>query len=74
MTEVEPNLGTPEREPIHDIHALFSAYEADRFELHSRHLNNMMVRVLKTIRFDVRFVSGKEPISSMPRARATSTC
>ena len=59
MTKVEPNLGTPEREPIHDIHALFSAYEADRFELHSRHLNNMMVRVLKTIGFDVRFVSGK---------------
>ena len=29
------------------------------FELHSRHLNNMMVRVLKTIGFDVRFVSGK---------------
>jgi ornithine--oxo-acid transaminase len=59
MTKVEPNLGTPEREPIHDIHALFSAYEADRFELHSRHLNNMMVRVLKTIGFDVRFVTGK---------------
>src|SRR5271167_960591 len=55
MTKVEPNLGTPN----HDIHALFSAYEADRFELHSRHLNNMMVRVLKTIGFDVRFVSGK---------------
>src|SRR5271154_62694 len=59
MTKVEPNLGTPEREPIHDIHALFSAYEADRFEQHSRHLNDMMVRVLKTIGFDVRFVSGK---------------
>ena len=25
----------------------------------SRHLNHMMVRVLKTIGFDVRFVSGK---------------
>src|ERR1700733_3703240 len=59
MTKVEPNLGPPEKEPIHDIHALFTAYEADRFELHSRHLNNMMVRVLKTIGFDVRFVSGK---------------
>src|ERR1700677_4194896 len=59
MTKVVQNLGTPEREPIRDIHALFSAHEADRFELHSRHLNNMMVRVLKTIGFDVRFVSGK---------------
>ena len=59
MTKVEPNLGTPERDPIHDMRALFSANEADRFELHSRHLNNMMVRVLKTIGFDVRFVSGK---------------
>ena len=38
---------------------LFAAHEADRFELHSRHMNNMMVRVLKTIGFDVRFVSGK---------------
>jgi ornithine--oxo-acid transaminase len=59
MIKVEPNLGTREQEPIRDIHALFSAHEADRFELHSRHLNNMMVRVLKTIGFDVRFVSGK---------------
>ena len=38
---------------------LFAAHEADQFELHSRHMNNMMVRVLKTIGFDVRFVSGK---------------
>jgi ornithine--oxo-acid transaminase len=59
MTEVEPDLGMPERQRASDIHALFSAREADRFELHSRHLNNMMVRVLKTIGFDVRFVSGK---------------
>src|ERR1700744_2243083 len=57
MTEVEPNSGMPQRET--DMRALFSAHEADRFELHSRHLNNMMVRVLKTIGFDVRFVSGK---------------
>ena len=75
MTKVEPNLGTPEREPIHDIRALFSAYEADRFELHSRHLNNMMVRVLKTIGFDVRFVSGRGAhLVRRRRARAISTC
>jgi len=39
--------------------ALFDGHEADRYDLHSRHMNNMMVRVLKTIGFDVRFVGGK---------------
>jgi ornithine--oxo-acid transaminase len=60
MTKVAPNLDMPQQqEREDDIRALFSAREADRFELHSRHLNDMMVRVLKTIGFDVRFVSGK---------------
>ena len=32
---------------------LFAAHEADQFELHSRHMNEMMVRVLQTIGIDV---------------------
>jgi ornithine--oxo-acid transaminase len=42
-----------------DIASLFSEREAERYELHSRHLNEQMVRVLKTIGFDVRFKSGR---------------
>lgn len=41
------------------MRALFDAGEVDRYDLHARHLNNQMVRVLKTIGFDVRFVRGK---------------
>ena len=59
MAEVDPSLEFMPSDKRSDMRALFLASEADRYELHSRHLNNMMVRVLKTIGFDVRFVSGK---------------
>ena len=42
-----------------DLRADFDASEADRYDLHTRHLNHQMVRVLKTIGFDARFVRGK---------------
>src|SRR5204863_4914468 len=42
-----------------DIASLFAEREAERYDLHSRHLNEQMVRVLKTIGFDVRFKSGR---------------
>jgi ornithine--oxo-acid transaminase len=38
-----------------DIAALAAAHNAERYELHSKHLNEMMVRVLKTIGYDVGF-------------------
>ena len=41
-----------------DIKALFAEREAERYALHTRHLNEQMVRVLKTIGFDVGFVRG----------------
>jgi ornithine--oxo-acid transaminase len=41
-----------------DIAALFAQREADRFAMHSRHLNEQMVRVLKTIGYDVGFCRG----------------
>jgi ornithine--oxo-acid transaminase len=58
--ELNPRTSRPQQpwDPW-DMGALFSAREADRFDLHSRNMNNMMVRVLKTIGFDARFVSGR---------------
>ena len=42
-----------------DIVALFEAHESDRFTLHKHHLNEQMVRVLKTIGYDVGFCKGR---------------
>src|SRR5256885_4432242 len=42
-----------------DAAALFAEGEADRYALHTRHLNGQMVRVLKAIGFDVRFRAGR---------------
>jgi ornithine--oxo-acid transaminase len=41
-----------------DMAALFAAREADRFAMHTRHLNGQMVRVLQTIGYDVGFCKG----------------
>jgi len=37
---------------------LYAQSEADRYEMHTRHLNEQMVRVLRTIGYDVRFCRG----------------
>jgi len=42
-----------------EIDRLFSEAEADRYALHTRHLNEQMVRVLKTIGFDRAYQRGK---------------
>lgn len=42
-----------------DIASLFAERDGDRYTLNSRHLNEQMVRVLKTIGFDVRFQKGR---------------
>jgi ornithine--oxo-acid transaminase len=42
-----------------DIAELFSAHEGERFSLHTRHLNEQMVRVLRTIGYDVGFCKGR---------------
>src|SRR6476646_4200762 len=42
-----------------DISRLFEAHESERFGLHTRHLNEQMVRVLRTIGYDVGFCKGK---------------
>jgi ornithine--oxo-acid transaminase len=49
----------PGGEPDHfDLARMLAAREADRYDLYGRHLNEMMVRVLQTIGFDVGFRSG----------------
>ncbi|HMF23967.1 MAG TPA: aspartate aminotransferase family protein [Pseudolabrys sp.] len=42
-----------------EIADLFAEAEADRYALHTRHLNEQMVRVLKTIGFDRGYQRGK---------------
>ncbi len=41
-----------------DIAKLYAESEADRFAIHTRHLNEQMVRVLKTLGYDVGFCRG----------------
>jgi ornithine--oxo-acid transaminase len=66
----EPRIALPRRESTlmtassndadgaPDIAALAAAHDAERYALHSKHLNEMMVRVLKTIGYDVCFTRG----------------
>jgi ornithine--oxo-acid transaminase len=42
-----------------DIQSLFAEREAQRYALHTQHMNEQMVRVLKTIGYNVGFVRGK---------------
>ena len=44
-----------------DVASLFAEREAERYALHTRHLNEQMVRVLKTIGYDVGFRSAQGP-------------
>jgi len=41
-----------------DMAHLYAQNEADRYETHARHLNEQMVRVLRTIGYDVGFCRG----------------
>ncbi len=42
-----------------DMAALFAEREAERYAMHTHHLNEQMVRVLKTIGYDVGFCRGQ---------------
>jgi len=42
-----------------DIQSLFADHESQRYALHTEHMNEQMVRVLKTIGYDVGFVRGQ---------------
>src|ERR1700722_13080586 len=41
-----------------NVAQLYAESEADRYEMHTRHLNEQMVRVLRTIGYDVSFCRG----------------
>lgn len=41
------------------VSRLYNDVEASRYQLHTEHMNEQMVRVLKTIGYDVRFTKGK---------------
>ena len=58
--------------PNFDLAALYAEREAERFDLHSTHLNEMWVRVLKTIGYDVGFVRGAGQYLYRPQGRALS--
>src|SRR5215510_7237817 len=42
-----------------DMASLFAEREGERYALHTRHLNEQLVRVLRTIGFDAGFRSGR---------------
>jgi ornithine--oxo-acid transaminase len=42
-----------------DIATLFDIHESERFDLHTRRLNEQMVKVLRTIGYDVGFCKGR---------------
>jgi ornithine--oxo-acid transaminase len=42
-----------------DIASLFDLHESERFDLHTRRLNEQMVKVLRTIGYDVGFCKGR---------------
>src|ERR1700735_1686706 len=41
-----------------NVAQLYAESEADRYDMHTRHLNEQMVRVLRTIGYDVSFCRG----------------
>ncbi len=54
-----PNSSVPSNTaPGLNVAQLYADNEADRYELHARHLNEQMVRVLRTIGYDVSFRRG----------------
>jgi ornithine--oxo-acid transaminase len=55
---LEVDLPRVAPKPGFDIVSMFSQREAERYALHSRHMNEMMVRVLQTIGYDVGLCSG----------------
>ena len=44
-----------------DLHEVIAARGAEKFALFDRYLNSQLVRVLKTIGFDVDYVRGEGP-------------
>jgi ornithine--oxo-acid transaminase len=60
--------------PNLDVSEMFSARQAERSDLHGRYLNEQLVKVLKTISYDVGFVAAKGHISWIAKERPISIC
>ena len=58
----------------YNVADLFEARERDRFALHSRYLNEQMVRVLERSGMTLAFVVVRGNISTIERAFAISIC
>src|ERR1044072_333066 len=52
------DISMPSGPPL-DSATLFDTHESERFDLHTRRLNEQMVRVLRTIGYDVGFCKGQ---------------
>ena len=55
-----------------DVSEMFVDRQAQRSSMHARHLNEQLVRVLKTIGYDVGFQKGKASTSLIAKGRAIS--
>jgi ornithine--oxo-acid transaminase len=53
------NFPPDQADPGLDIASLYSKRQAERYALHTRYMNEAMVRVLRTIGYDVGFQSGR---------------
>jgi ornithine--oxo-acid transaminase len=59
--EISLHLAPETGSRFSDIEALFAEREVERYTLHGSHINEMMVRLLRTIGYDVGFLRGTGP-------------
>ena len=57
-----------------DVAAMFAERECDRYAMHASHLNEQMVRVLRTIGYDVGFCRGSGQYLFDRQESAISIC
>lgn len=61
LSNAPSSVSAPGASAPYDLAAMVAAREDERFALHSKYLNEMWVRVLKTIGYDVSFTRGLGP-------------
>jgi ornithine--oxo-acid transaminase len=61
LSNAPSGVSAPAGASPYDLAAMVAAREDERFALHSKYLNEMWVRVLKTIGYDVGFTRGLGP-------------
>src|SRR5579859_3547145 len=53
-----PNPSQQQTRSVFDVMSIYHQRESERYALHARYMNEMMVRVLQTIGYDIGFCSG----------------